>query len=215
MLEEKDYEVAFFLDQYLARDDQKEQQQQKKTIHNRRYEYLKRHLRGSDYFSDESMQRLDPVLYKEFVGQYKTEEEMAYGNDVGLVQRILSNIDQQYAAEQVQKQKEMEDEQFEEEEEEEDEEDVPMKDTTKEVDGAAPMDTNSTLLSPSQRSNIPLTDDDIRDMLPNQRAKFEDDVMEAMMEFREGKRQELIRLMEERFLAGKDASIYFLSSACR
>ena len=170
-----DYEVDFYL-QRLMDEPSKPQQ---RMISNRRYEYLKRHLRESSYFSDEAMQQREPVLYDQYVGQYQSEQErtMPFANDVTLVQRVLSNIDRHYASEQVRKQKIIEEEQFEEEEEESEDED----------------------------QDIPMTDDRASDSTPNQ-----PDTQHEEAEFRDSQRQELIRLLEERFLAGKDVSGWFL-----
>lgn len=142
---------------------------QQRIVSNRRYEYLKRHLRKSSYFSDEAMQQREPVLYEQYVGQYQSEQEktMPFANDVTLVQRVLSNIDRHYANEQVRKQKIIEEEQFEEEEESEEEED-----------------------------DIPMSEDD----------RNQPDTQHDEAEFRASQRQELVRLLEERFLAGKDVS---------
>lgn len=140
---------------------------QQRIVSNRRYEYLKRHLRESSYFSDEAMQQREPVLYEQYVGQYQSEQEktMPFANDVTLVQRVLSNIDRHYANEQVRKQKIIEEEQFEEEEE-------------------------------SEEDDIPMSEDD----------RNQPDTQHDEAEFRASQRQELVRLLEERFLAGKDVS---------
>lgn len=171
-----DYEVDFYL-QRLMDEPSKPQQ---RIVSNRRYEYLKRHLRESSYFSDESMQQREPVLYEQYVGQYQSEQEktMPFANDVTLVQRVLSNIDRHYASEQVRKQKIIEEEQFEEEEESEDEDEDVVQD-------------------------IPMSDDPTGSSPSNQP---EQDTQRDEAEFRESQRQELIRLLEERFLAGKDVS---------
>lgn len=175
MYADLDYEVDFYL-QRLMDEPSKPQQ---RIVSNRRYEYLKRHLRESSYFSDDSMQQREPVLYEQYVGQYQSEQEktMPFANDVTLVQRVLSNIDRHYASEQVRKQKIIEEEQFEEEEESEDEEED-VQDT-------------------------PMSDDRTGALPSNQPAE---DTQHEEAEFRESQRQELIRLLEERFLAGKDVS---------
>ncbi|KAJ8656409.1 hypothetical protein O0I10_007977 [Lichtheimia ornata] len=172
-LRDLDYEVDFYLQQLM---DEPSKPQQR-IVSNRRYEYLKRHLRESSYFSDDSMQQREPVLYEQYVGQYQSEQEktMPFANDVTLVQRVLSNIDRHYASEQVRKQKIIEEEQFEEEEESEDEEED-VQDT-------------------------PMSDDRTGALPSNQPAE---DTQHEEAEFRESQRQELIRLLEERFLAGKD-----------
>ncbi|KAI9497031.1 coiled-coil domain-containing protein-domain-containing protein [Zychaea mexicana] len=166
---EEDYEVDFYLKQLLPTPQQ--QHMLRSIIHNRRYEYLKRHLRGSTYFSDESMQQHDPVLYEHFIGQHMTQDEKDRPHDPeeNLVQRILGNMDRSKAQEQVQKQKTIDEEQFEEEEEDSDDDD----------------------------------DDGDRKMTEANETGKEQDI-EEMMTFREEQREELVRLLEERFLAGKD-----------
>ncbi|KAG0173653.1 hypothetical protein DFQ28_008005 [Apophysomyces sp. BC1034] len=107
-------------------------------VHNRRYEYLKRHLRASSYFEDETMQLRAPVLYEQYIGQYISEAEKTapFASDVNLVQRILKDIDRDYVNEQVKMQKGIDEEQFEE-EEEEDEDDAMEESET-------PIDTDQT-----------------------------------------------------------------------
>ncbi|KAI8143993.1 coiled-coil domain-containing protein-domain-containing protein [Fennellomyces sp. T-0311] len=157
-----DYEVDFYLKQLLPTP--VEEHTQRSIIKNRRYEYLKQHLRGSTYFSDESMQQHDPVLYEHFVGQHLTDEERLrpYGEEDNLVERILGNMDRNDAHEKVEKQKEIDNEQFEEEDDGSSDEDEEMKDV-------------------------------------------DDQDIEQVMTFREEQRNELVRLLEERFLSGKDA----------
>ncbi|ODN01647.1 Coiled-coil domain-containing protein 97 [Orchesella cincta] len=46
-----------------------------KTLKNRRYEALKRLVETTDYFSEEEMQRRNPILYDQLIGKYHTEEE--------------------------------------------------------------------------------------------------------------------------------------------
>ncbi|KAI9317076.1 coiled-coil domain-containing protein-domain-containing protein [Dichotomocladium elegans] len=183
-LRASNYEVDFHMRQLLERNNPSA-----RTIRNRRYQYLKRHLRETAYFTDESMQKHDPVLYEQYIGRYQSEEEknMPFGNDVSLVQRVLKNIDQHYAQEQVKKQKIIEEEQFEEEEDSDDEDD----------------DSNSDDRRPDTE-NVAMSDDQIADLLPNQRDQegVKDENEEAL---RESRRLELIRLLEERFLAGKDS----------
>lgn len=93
---------------------------------NRRLEYLRRHLRESSYFGDEAMQAREPTLYEYYVGQYVPEDEKnaPFADEVNLVQRVLSDIDREWAAERVRmdKEEQMEEEESDEEDEEEDEE---------------------------------------------------------------------------------------------
>ncbi|KAI8972135.1 coiled-coil domain-containing protein-domain-containing protein [Pilobolus umbonatus] len=144
-----DYEVKFHLSQLQA--------PVKKNVRNRRYEYLKRYLRNSEYFSDEAMQLRDPFLFDVFVRQHQPEEIQPFEEDVTLVERILGNIDRQYVDEEVKTQKIREEEQFQEEEEDSDDEESDVLETEKDREA-----------------------------------------------FREEQRMELVRLLEERFIAGKD-----------
>ena len=44
---------------------------------NRRYEALSRMVDDSDYFTEQEMQRRDPILYDQLIGRYHTKEERA------------------------------------------------------------------------------------------------------------------------------------------
>jgi len=44
-------------------------------IKNRRYEALQKLVDGSDYFSEEEMQRRNPILYNQLIGRYHTNAE--------------------------------------------------------------------------------------------------------------------------------------------
>ncbi|CAL8074604.1 unnamed protein product [Orchesella dallaii] len=48
-----------------------------KRLKNRRYEALKRLVETTDYFSEEEMQRRNPILYDQLIGRYHTQEERA------------------------------------------------------------------------------------------------------------------------------------------
>lgn len=153
------------------------------------------------------MQQREPLLYERYIGRYKTEQEknMPYGNDVGLVQRILTNIDRGYAEEKAKEQREIEEEQFEEEEEEdedeeEEEKDVIMKEASPRQIPKTPVETFP------EEKHEPLTDKHIQDMLPNQRNDTPmPDVQD--LQFREEQRLEFIRILEEKFLSGQDVSL--------
>ncbi|KAI7856091.1 coiled-coil domain-containing protein-domain-containing protein [Circinella umbellata] len=183
---EKEYEVDIYLKQLLPTP--QEERTQRKIIHNRRYEYLKRHLHGSSYFSDESMQQLDPVLYEQFIGQHLTQDEKdhPYDPEENLVQRLLGNMDRRNAHEQVQRQKLIDEEQFEEEDEDSEDEDGDLK------MGESTYNNN----------NIMVTDEEETERVERDEENEED--IEKMMAFREQQRLELVRLLEERFLSGKD-----------
>ncbi|CAO3676336.1 unnamed protein product [Rhizopus stolonifer] len=185
------YEVKFYLSSLLYKETESpttNTRNQKSALYtlfqNRRFEYLKRKLRHSDYFSDESMQLREPELYQQYVGRYIPEEKKSepFGKDVTLVNRILSNIDQNYVNDRLNRQRVVEEEQFEEEESDDDEplpmdKDVEMKDSNQEKFEAK----NETDESDTEKEDI-----------------------EDMDKYKEEKRDELIRLLEENFLAGKD-----------
>ncbi|KAG1459908.1 hypothetical protein G6F56_006060 [Rhizopus delemar] len=188
-----DYEVKFYLSSLLYKETElptTNTRNQKSALYtlfqNRRFEYLKRELRHSDYFSDESMQLREPELYQQYVGRYIPEEKKnePFGKNITLVNRILSNIDQSYVNDCLNRQRVVEEEQFEEEEEESDDDgplsmdkDVEMKDSNQEK-FEAKSETNE---SDTEKEDV-----------------------EDMDKYKEEKRDELIRLLEEKFLAGKD-----------
>ncbi|KAI9274516.1 coiled-coil domain-containing protein-domain-containing protein [Phascolomyces articulosus] len=176
----KEYEVDIYLTQLLPTP--KQEYTQRSIIHNRRYEYLKRYLRGSTYFSDESMQQHDPVLYEEFIGQHLTQDERSnpYDPEDNLVQRLLGNMDRRNAQERVQRQKMIDEEQF----EEEDEDSEDNEEESGDGDGDLQM-------KESTHNGTKAIKEDEEDI-------------EKMMTFREQQRSELVRLLEERFLSGKD-----------
>jgi len=63
----EDYEVSFHLKQ-LTTDDSAAAQVR---VRNRRFRYLETVLTDSDYFSEQKMAAREPLLYHEYVGQYK------------------------------------------------------------------------------------------------------------------------------------------------
>ena len=135
------------------------------------------------------MQLREPELYEQFVGRHvpASEKNKPFENDVTLVNRILSNIDRKYVSDRLDEQRQIEEEQFEEEEEDTDDEDIKMKDVQKTPSNIASEGTGE-----ADDGNI---------------EEVEDEDIEAVMQYREEQRQELIRLLEEKFLAGKDVSI--------
>ncbi|KAI8371522.1 coiled-coil domain-containing protein-domain-containing protein [Radiomyces spectabilis] len=179
------------------------------VVHNRRFEYLKRHLRNSSYFSDETMQLRDPVLYEHYIGQYipDQEKEAPFANDITLVQRILSNIDRDYADKQVQYQRGLEEEQFEEEEEEDDDDEEDEEDENEKYQEHG----NKGLRGANDGDDdVMMKEADLLDILPSQQNQ---PIMptEEELQFRDEQRLEFIRLMEERFLAGKDTNFDYAS----
>lgn len=59
---------------------------------NRRYNYLQKILKNSDYFSDEEMKFRNPLLYRQYIEQYKTEDEIRKENENCLSQNSLSQF---------------------------------------------------------------------------------------------------------------------------
>lgn len=45
------------------------------TVRNRRYAALQKMRKSGDYFSEEEMERRDPLLYDHLIGQHQTQEE--------------------------------------------------------------------------------------------------------------------------------------------
>ncbi|RCH85038.1 Coiled-coil domain-containing protein 97 [Rhizopus stolonifer] len=188
-----DYEVKFYLSSLLYKETElptTNTRNQKSALYtlfqNRRFEYLKRELRHSDYFSDESMQLREPELYQQYVGRYIPEEKKnePFGKNITLVNRILSNIDQSYVNDCLNRQRVVEEEQFEEEEEESDD------------DGPLSMDKDVEMKDSNQEK--------IEAKSETNESDTEKEDVEDMDKYKEEKRDELIRLLEEKFLAGKD-----------
>ncbi|GAN07004.1 coiled-coil domain-containing protein 97-like [Mucor ambiguus] len=217
------YEVDFYLDSLLYQQEegpsspqqlqQRASQPHKKSAmqllaQNRRYKYLQQELRDSDYYSDESIQLREPILYDQFIGQYipARERVQPFDNDMTLVNRIFSNMDRKFVDDHLYEQKIRDEEQFEEEDEEEEEEEndemeksTPVVLTKKKRNGDIEMK-EATL------SNVEEEDADSQSEVD----RDEGEEIEADLEFREEQRAELIRLLEEKFLAGKDEFDYDL-----
>ncbi|KAG2232236.1 hypothetical protein INT48_000886 [Thamnidium elegans] len=197
---ENNYEVDFYLDSLLYKNEIENKPIDKRPsksalytlVQNRRYEYLKRHLKNSDYFSDESILLRDPTLYDQFIGQYipANEKEQPFTDDITLVNRILSNIDRKFVDDHLYQQKIIDEEQLEEEEEDESDDEVFEKSTPTVITKRKNKDVE---MEEAEALNIDTADADID--------TIEEDVTD---EFREEQRLELIRLLEENFLAGKD-----------
>ncbi|KAI8084243.1 coiled-coil domain-containing protein-domain-containing protein [Gilbertella persicaria] len=194
---ENNYEVDFYLNSLLYQESQDVDMtrpvSRKSAMHqlaqNRRYEFLQRELKYSDYFSDESIRLREPVLYDQYVGQHIPVQERTkpFENNMTLVNRIFSNMDQKYVYDHLDQQKIVDEERFE--EEEEDSEDEIMEKSTPFV----------------------MTKNKGKQVTTSEEQEEEQDI-EDMIEFREQQRLELIRLLEEKFLAGKDKVrfIYFI-----
>ncbi|KAJ3044256.1 hypothetical protein HK097_001544 [Rhizophlyctis rosea] len=86
------YEVKFHLESLK----EVEKPLSKARIRNRRRAYLQQN-RGSEYFSDEAYEAREPELYEEYVGQHipQSERVAPFRDDMGLVDRILYNMDRQ------------------------------------------------------------------------------------------------------------------------
>ncbi|KAF1803351.1 coiled-coil domain-containing protein-domain-containing protein [Mucor lusitanicus] len=224
------YEVDFYLDSLLyqqERDYPSSQQPQqgasqthKKSAmqllaQNRRYKYLQQELRDSDYYSDESIQLREPVLYDQFIGQYIPARERAkpFDNDMTLVNRIFSNMDRKFVDDHLHEQKIKDEEQFEEEEEEdeeeeEEEEEDDMEKSTPVVVTKKKNKEDVEMKEATLSNENEEEDEDSQDDEDSQKAADEDEDIEADLGFREEQRAELIRLLEEKFLAGKDEFDY-------
>lgn len=61
-------------------------------VKNRRFNYLKRTLRNTSYFSDEEMKYRCPLLYQQYIEQYKTEEDLLKEKEKDLAQNTLSQF---------------------------------------------------------------------------------------------------------------------------
>ncbi|KAG2199519.1 hypothetical protein INT47_009973 [Mucor saturninus] len=197
------YEVDFYLKSLLYEDEEEVSTRPAKSalrtlVQNRRYEYLKRHLKDSDYFSDESIQLRDPALYDQYIGQHISaqEKEEPFADDMTLVNRILSNIDRKFVDDHLHRQKIVDEEQMEEEEESESEDEMLEKSTP-------------TVITKKKTKDVNMTDpdilkDDVLNSDEDNMEEIDENDTEEIMKFREEQRLELIRLLEEKFLAGKD-----------
>ncbi|KAK4521967.1 bifunctional endoribonuclease/protein kinase ire1 [Mucor velutinosus] len=221
------YEVDFYLDSLLYQQEgessspQQQQQQQQSAsqphkksamqllAQNRRYKYLQQELRGSDYYSDESIQLREPVLYNQFIGQYIPARERAkpFDNDMTLVNRIFSNMDRKFVDDHLYEQKIKDEEQFEEEEEEEEEEEDDDDDEDEEDDEEDEMEKSTPVVLTKQKGkeDVEMKEATLSD---KDEEEDEDKHTEADVEYRDEQRAELIRLLEEKFLAGKDEFDY-------
>ncbi|KAL1920864.1 uncharacterized protein VTP21DRAFT_11499 [Calcarisporiella thermophila] len=148
---------------------------------NRRLAYLQ-HLRRTEYFSDEEMRYRQPSLYNDFIGRH-VPPLSAFPMEMGLVDRIYSNIDSAEAEERRKWQEEAEEEVEEEVEEEEEEEDA------------------------AKEYGVML-DEDGMDLSKESGREFAEEEKELTAEERDDLRREFVRIMEENFLDGKDEFDY-------
>ena len=92
-----DYEVGFRVKE-LRQNLQRTSRALSKAVKNRRYVRLEQLMNGSDYFSDEEMQRREPLLFEYYIGQFLSEEEkLTIGgedkSDMKLSSMILKNME--------------------------------------------------------------------------------------------------------------------------
>ncbi|KAF0457838.1 coiled-coil domain-containing protein 97 isoform x2 [Gigaspora margarita] len=192
-----------------------------KQILNRRYKYLITKLDDTSYFSDEAMERREPLLYEDYVGQYITQEERypPFADNVDLVDRILYDIDQNYIHERLEQERRVRDEQFEEEEDEDDDyEELSMKadsdsEMTKDIDKLSVQKEKCTNTESDQSSTTMMIDNlpengyisinatnDIEGGQQNSTSKN----IQISDEEKKQLRADLVDIMRERFFSGRD-----------
>ena len=71
--EPDNYEMQFYVNKYRALQDPVHKEQ---VVKNRRYNYLKNVLKQSDYFEDKELEKRNPLLYKQYIGQYISDDEI-------------------------------------------------------------------------------------------------------------------------------------------
>lgn len=113
-----DYEVGFRVKE-LRQNLQKTSRALSKAVKNRRYVRLEQLMNGSDYFSDEEMQRREPLLFEYYIGQFLSEEEKLKigegdNSEMKLSSMILKNMEVNQRAALLQEQRNREQGQFEE-----------------------------------------------------------------------------------------------------
>lgn len=97
LLNEPDnYEVQFYVKKYKTLLDPLRRE---KIVRNRRYNYLKKELRNTEYFGDTELENRNPLLYKQYIGQYENEikdgkrSDRSDGGQKGFSDFLFSNID--------------------------------------------------------------------------------------------------------------------------
>lgn len=181
----------------------------RKKIMNRRFQYLKKVLKDSEYFTEESMRLREPALYEYYIGQYIPSHlrNREYGTNVTLVQRIMNNLDRSIIEEKLRTQRIIESEQ--EEEEEEDDDDDEMGSTT---DAAEHNQTEFTIapLSTSLREQSSQAQQQLANNSSNEPQGEPSELLSQLakeQQFRDSQKDEYMRIMEELFLEGRDVSI--------
>lgn len=119
---EGDVEVDHFLTETLK---SKNKHTAKITVRNRRYAALQKMRKSGDYFSEEEMERRDPLLYDHLIGQHQTQEERdqkysASNTEEKFSTLLLHHIDYRAHKELKKQQEDQEDDMLEEEDSDED-----------------------------------------------------------------------------------------------
>ncbi|CAG8665068.1 12443_t:CDS:2, partial [Racocetra persica] len=192
-----------------------------KQILNRRYRYLITKLDDTSYFSDEAMERREPLLYEDYVGQYTSQEERypPFADNVDLVDRILYDIDQNYIHDRLEHERRIRNEQFEEEDDDFEELSLGIDNDTKivkDIDKPSVQNGNymntgndqssAAMMIDSSPRNDSISINETNDMEGQQnstRASV-DQRMQISDEEREQLRADLVDIMRERFFAGND-----------
>ncbi|KAK8380620.1 hypothetical protein O3P69_007905 [Scylla paramamosain] len=98
------------------------------TVRNRRYAALQKMRKSGDYFSEEEMERRDPLLYDHLIGQHQTQEERdqkysANSTEEKFSTLLLHHIDYRAHKELKKRQEDQEDDMLEEEDSDSDDDD--------------------------------------------------------------------------------------------
>lgn len=122
---EGDVEVDHFLTETLK---SKNKHTAKITVRNRRYAALQKMRKSGDYFSEEEMERRDPLLYDHLIGQHQTQEERdqkysANSTEEKFSTLLLHHIDYRAHKELKKRQEDQEDDMLEEEDSDSDDDD--------------------------------------------------------------------------------------------
>uniref|UniRef100_A0A0N7ZBG3 CCD97-like C-terminal domain-containing protein n=1 Tax=Scylla olivacea TaxID=85551 RepID=A0A0N7ZBG3_SCYOL len=122
---EGDVEVDHFLTETLK---SKNKHTAKITVRNRRYAALQKMRKSGDYFSEEEMERRDPLLYDHLIGQHQTQEERdqkysANSTEEKFSTLLLHHIDYRAQKELKKQQEDQEDDMLEEEDSDDDDDD--------------------------------------------------------------------------------------------
>ncbi|RIB07686.1 coiled-coil domain-containing protein [Gigaspora rosea] len=187
----------------------------------KRYKYLITKLDDTSNFSDEAMERREPLLYEDYVGQYITQEERypPFADNVDLVDRILYDIDENYIHERLEQERRVRDEQFEEEEDEDDDyEELSLKadrdsEMTKDIDKLSVQkekctntesdQSNTTMMIDNLPENGSISINATNDIEGGQQNSTSKNI-QISEEEKKQLRADLVDIMRERFFSGKD-----------